>query len=186
MPITVTNVSYLTDVDELFLFTDENRIRELAFVDTPTEDPMVEPIPDEVYDRLHIALNWGRQQIDNYLRNLYDVSLAKGLVATVSLTSPGEAVKLRNARLTEFQLARKRFSLEMELKIHRSLKDDLKDLARANADEILGDAERTAQVLPVGTEHTRAARTRYEVSIFDNIPGASWHDRDSFEERTRE
>jgi hypothetical protein len=182
----VTNESYITDYEEWFEFSDENRIRELAYTDEVAVDPMTDPIIGEALDRLHRALNWGRQQIDNFLRNLYDLSKTKGLVDVVDDTTPGEAVKTKNAMLAEFHLSRKRLELEDALKVWRMLKEDLKDLARANADEILGDALRSDQTFPVGTAHEVSRAGRQRVSIFDAIGGAPWVDSSYNEERTRD
>jgi hypothetical protein len=172
----VVNTSYLSSIAELWNYTDKSRVLENATSDDSL-DPMASPIPDATQDIITTAMNWGRTQIDNFLRRVYNVNLANGLVISVTATSPGEAVKLRNARLTLYKLQQKRLPMEQDLDLWRKLKEDLKDLQRANAEEILGeDAERTDQVLPVGSSHEQPETLRDSNTAFDSVPDAPWSD----------
>lgn len=170
----VTNGSYVTDLTELWLLTEMRRFLELA-TDNPDDDPMVIPIPATTQDRIITALNWGWQTINNFLRNVYPVGLAKGLVATVSSTTPGSVVKLWNARLAQFALVRKRLSLVDEMRTWGEIRKELTALQVANAEEILGEVARSAQVLPAGTLIPKPSASEDRDSIFDSVQGAPWN-----------
>jgi hypothetical protein len=174
MAVDVENISYITNTNEVFELADEYRIKELASLDDPDIDPTGGVLAESATERLYRALNWGRQQIDNFLRNVYPVDKTRGLVETVDSTHPGEAVKLRNVRLAEFFLTRKRLPLEEELKLHEALNRDLRNLSKADTHEILGDQTRSEQILPIGTAHQKPEITRDKQSVFDTIEGASY------------
>jgi len=173
MATTVTNKSYITDLTELWLYVDEYRVREAASVDLPDENPE-DTISDAVTDKITQAMNTGRETIDSFLRRTYPISLTRGLVETVNATSPGEPVKMRNARLVEYFLIRKRLALEDEIQLWNRLRIDLKELQRANAEELLGDAERTEQLVAARGPDATPDRLRGRQSVFDSIDGASW------------
>ena len=172
---TITNVSYISGLTELWVHTDQWRILELATSDE--QNPTASPIPDDVQDRIISALNWGRNELDNFLRNVYPVNLANGLVAAVTLTCPGESVKMWNVRLAQYKLSRKRMNLEDDIRTLRALHDGLKQLQKSDAEQILGDAARSEQILPVGTEAPLPSNYHPGHSQYDDLPGAPWNDR---------
>lgn len=173
MTTTITNVSYITDLAELWIHTDQWRILELASSDS--QDPTASPIPDDVQDRIISALNWGRNELDNFLRNVYPVSLARGLVASVTVSSPGESVKMWNVRLAQYKLSRKRMNLEDDVRTLAALHSGLKQLQKSDAEQILGDAQRSEQILPVGTNTPAPPALEGRESVYDGILGAPWN-----------
>jgi len=173
-----TNASYITDVDELYELADRLRILELA-TDDPDLDPDAAVTPDAVLDRITRAMNYGKNKIDNGLRNVYSLTFAAGLVETVTLTSPGDSVKMMNAQWAEFYLVRKRLPLDEQVRIEQGLNRLLHALNKADANEILGDSNRDAQTFPAGAGSTEAPDLKGRESIFDGISGAPWADSDT-------
>ena len=167
---------YLVDSTEVFSYGSQLRLLELATED-PAQDPtVITPIPAATLLRLQKALQFGWQTLNNFLTNIYPITFAAGLVAAVTADAPGQVVKTWNVRLASFHLARKRLPVEREMSLWRAIKEELKELQRADAEEILGAGlERSSQVLPVGSSITKPSLTEGRVSIFDGIEGAPWN-----------
>ena len=167
---------YLVDTTEVFAYGSQLRLLEVA-TDNPSQDPtVVTPIPAATLLRLQKALQFGWQTLNNFLTNVYPITFAAGLVAAITADAPGQEVKTWNVRLASFHLARKRFSVEREMSIWRTIKEELKELQRADAEEILGAGlDRSAQVLPVGSGNVEPTLAQERTSIFDGIEGAPWN-----------
>lgn len=176
--MSITNRSYITDLDELWRFGDRWRLRELA-EDDPDEDPHDGSISTEASDRLYEALNFGRDKIDAFLRHRYVITNTRGLVDSVDATSPGHEVKVRNVQWAEFYLARTRLPLDDQLRVEKMLVSALKDLQKAGSEEILGgDATRASSALPTGSGKDRPRGLSEGDDVFDTIDGAPWNTPD--------
>lgn len=163
----VTNISYITDLDELFLYVSKKRVLELAYIDFDTQDPYQTPIIAAVQDILFTQMNAARKEIDSYLRKVYTLSKARGLVDTVSASSPSAVIKRLCADYTLFLLERQRMGVLERNDAENSFRRRFVNLQKSDAEQILEeDTERLDQVLP------RDRRPDVEQGTpFDRVPG---------------
>lgn len=117
--MSVTNSSYIDNASnyvELSYYLDLLHIYELVSQqESDTNTDISTALSSAQQDRLNTALNWGRDQIDTALRELYDIS-------TLTYASAPSLLKNLNARLAQWMLEKRR------LRQGESTTDDLVDL----------------------------------------------------------
>lgn len=165
----VANVSYLVDYNELFLHVAKLRVLELACMDAPTTQPSSVDLSSNtaIRDIIYTALNSAKSEIDSYLRKVYDLSKAMGLVTTVDASNPSQLVKRLNADYGVFLLERKRMGVMERNDVEASFRRRFVALQKSDAEQILvEDPDRSDQVLP------RDLRPDQEQGTpFDRVPG---------------
>lgn len=135
--------SYVVNVDEAYLFVNKRVFVQMCFVDAEAEVPGTLTLSGTALERAYRALNFGKEQIDSLLSNIYSVPFTP-----VSETFPSQLVKSWTVKFAMLFLMQLHDDRVVEATAQwDALLAQIEPYTKPDGPKLAGH-ERTAQVLP--------------------------------------